>query len=104
MKKDVPYTPISRNVRKSGLFTSRAGRVYLAPDHVMLLINEHFSEKYRRFYFQDIQSIEIMRTRSRDLTSRIMLAIITFLVIWAFIGVSFWGWGGLGVGIMSFFV
>ena len=34
-------------------------RLWLAPDHVLLLINSRFAEQYKRFALADIQSIVI---------------------------------------------
>ena len=37
-------------------------RLYLGPDHLLLVASSGYSESYKRFYFRDIQSLVLQRT------------------------------------------
>ena len=43
--------------------------LWLAPDHVLSVLSEGFTETYKRFYFRDIQAFVIRRTRRGAITS-----------------------------------
>lgn len=50
-------------------------RLWLAADHILLVLSSRFNEEFKRFYFRDIQAITIRKTNSaRNLT--IVLAIL----------------------------
>lgn len=54
-------------IRFKGLL-SRSG-FFVGDDHFLLVINQHFSENYRRFYFNEIEGITVRKTtRGRNLT------------------------------------
>jgi len=53
---------------------SSTARLMQGPDHLLLVKNSSIVHQYRRFYFKDIQSIVLLRTR-RQLTYSILLAV-----------------------------
>ena len=58
-------------------------RLWLAADHILLILSTRFSQEFKRFYFRDIQAITIRKTNSAR-TASIVLGI--FAVIFAAIG------------------
>src|SRR5687768_14424350 len=98
------YKPVSKKVRHSGLVTARSSRVFMAPDHVLLTVDEHFTEKYRRFYFQDIRSIEIARTSTREIGNWIILGFIACFLFLLAVGILFMRWGAAGAVIVGVFM
>src|SRR3954469_1241984 len=45
-----------------GLVALQQVRLYRAPDHLLLIASNGFTESYKRFYFRDIQAITIQKT------------------------------------------
>lgn len=64
---------VSLSVRKS---------IYLADDHILCVLNNYFQERYRRFYFREIQAVTIRRTIDGRAT---MLVWLLLAVGWALI-------------------
>jgi hypothetical protein len=68
-------------------------QLWLAPDHILLLISSQFSEEYKRFAFTDIQSIVVT-----ELPSRIVPQVITILGalawsgLWFAVNLAFFKW------------
>lgn len=61
---DFKYRKIGRF---KGIFSRSA--FFVGDDHFLLVINQHFSENYRRFYFNEIEGITLRKTtRGRNLT------------------------------------
>ncbi len=70
------YTKLKGSGRKSSGFVSLEGTTYsllMGDDHLLQVESERgFSERYKRFYFRDIQAI-ILRKNSRFLVGNIIL-------------------------------
>ena len=48
-------------------------RVWLASDHVLLVLGHGFYESYRRFFFQDIQAVMVHRTHTGKIYTSLWL-------------------------------
>jgi hypothetical protein len=60
-------------------------RLWLGPDHLLLVRTAFFSEEYKRFYFRDIQAVVTRRTERREiLTVILVFATVVFGVLAAF--------------------
>src|SRR5262245_36888992 len=60
------YLRLTRLQRRSGRFIQAVGTysgLWLAEDHLLCVNSNRFMEDYKRFYFQDIQSITIVMTQ-----------------------------------------
>lgn len=81
-EQDIPYRKIVSEC--AGPFLNRRG-VYLAEDHLLCLYSTAFSENYRRFYFRDIQAIQVCRTLGGFVGSMLLLilAVVLCLSLWA---------------------
>jgi len=76
MKTPREYHPLTRRAYgPAGRY-----RLYLGNDHLLHVHEEYFAERYRRFYFSDIQAIVCQRTGTRE--------IITLLHLMVLIGVA----------------
>ncbi len=77
----------------------RKWTLWIAADHVLLIQSSHVAEQYKRFYFRDIQAIEIAR---RDGVSNrpggriAVLAILLLLVGLNLVGLSYRSTFGFG--------
>ncbi len=84
------------------------GGLWLGVDHLLLILNRGYSEEYRRFYYTDIQAIQIRQTMTGTVLNWV-LGIVSVLSLLAVLGTkrSRWDtfdmifWGILG-GIMLF--
>lgn len=62
-----PDFKYKRVVRFKGGFTRSS--FYVGDDHFLMVSNQHFSEDYRRFYFNEIEGVTARKTtRGRNLT------------------------------------
>jgi len=79
---------------RSRLF--RRDRLYLGPDHVLLVRSLSFSEEYRRFYYSDIQALVSQErpTRSRRIADWIAIGVAAAAVI-ALFSTNHPVWGSL---------
>jgi len=65
-------------------------RLWLAPDHILLLISSRFAEDYKRFAFSDIQSIVVTELPSRLVPQIIMiLAALAWMSLWFAVDIPF---------------
>lgn len=60
---DITY----KKIKGSGVSSEAAvvrtyHKLWLGPDHLLLSINKHYSEEYKRFYYKDIQAVYFRRT------------------------------------------
>ncbi len=55
---------------------------YLGPDHLLTIESSGFSEQYKRYYFKDIQAINIIKTRKATITNSILLVLMIGLSVW----------------------
>jgi hypothetical protein len=75
----IKLTPPRRNATFAVASTSRSN-LYLGSDHLLSVETVFYSEKYRRFYFRDIQAITLRRTK-RALVIGIVTGILTLLFV-----------------------
>jgi hypothetical protein len=77
-------------------------RLWLAPDHILLLISSRFAEDYRRFAFTDIQSIVITESPSRVVPQVVMiLAAAAWMSLWFAVNLAFFKWIFLVTGALA---
>jgi small-conductance mechanosensitive channel len=70
------YRPLGGKGRPAFSFALAAtSRLYLGDDHLLYVMNERFSESYKRFYFRDIQALTWHETDRRNLINVIVLLI-----------------------------
>ncbi len=68
-------------------------QLWLAPDHILLLISSQFAEDYKRFAFTDIQSIVVTEMPSRVVPQVIMiLAALAWMSLWFAVHLAFFKW------------
>ncbi|HTB14210.1 MAG TPA: hypothetical protein VK752_21710 [Bryobacteraceae bacterium] len=68
-------------------------RLWLAPDHILLLISSQLAEDYKRFSFSDIQSIVVTELPSRLVPQVIMiLAALAWMSLWFAVDIAFFKW------------
>jgi len=85
---------------KRGLFGYT--QLWLAPDHLLLLISSRFAEDYKRFSFSDIQSIVVTELPSRVVPQVIMiLASLAWMALWFAVDLRFFKWTFLITGALS---
>lgn len=65
-----------QGTRSLALVVSERSRLWLATDHILYVVNQAYSERYRRFYFRDIQAIVVCKTRTGLITNIVLLALI----------------------------
>jgi hypothetical protein len=76
-------------------------QLFLAPDHILLLINHRFSEEYKRFAFADIQSIVVTESPSRVILQVIMiLAALTWMALSLTVHSPFGKWAFIVTGLL----
>jgi hypothetical protein len=86
------------------LFAARRQILWLAEDHLLLLSSTGYTERARRFYFADIQSIVYARTNVGAVLSVLWGAMAAMLVILGFWSVSDLGMsGGMTIVALSLF-
>jgi hypothetical protein len=65
-------------------------QLWLAPDHILLLISTQFAEDYKRFAFSDIQSIVVTQLPSRVVPQVIMIvAALAWTCLWFTVNSAF---------------
>ncbi len=77
-------------------------QLWLAPDHILLLISSLFAEDYKRFAFADIQSIVITDQPSRIVPQVIMiLAALAWMALWFAVDITFFKWTFVVTGALA---
>lgn len=77
-------------------------RLWLAPDHVLLLINSRFAEQYKRFALADIQSIVITELPPQVVAQVVMvLAALAWMGLWFAVKLTFFKWTFLITGLLA---
>ena len=68
-----------RSRRHDGFFTalSTVSSLWLGADHLLMIDSNRFTERYKRFYFRDIQAFIVVKT-SRRLKWNVALGIFAF--------------------------
>lgn len=66
---------------RSRLF--RRDRLYLGPDHVLLVRSQSFSEEYRRFYYSDIQALVLQErpVRNRRIADSVAIGVVLAAIV-----------------------
>jgi hypothetical protein len=72
-------------------------RLYLGPDHLLLVTSSGYSESYRRFYLRDIQAITVRKTVRGQVWNSILAFLTLLAVIIAFqlSGAAMFIWSGI---------
>ena len=81
------YRPLPGRGRSSNVALSTRHRLWLAPDHLLSVANQGYTEDYKRFQLKDIQSIALQKTR-RGRIINFVLAGVTL----GFAGLALCGW------------
>ena len=88
-------TPTKRNI-------FGYSQLWLAPDHLLLLISSQFAEDYKRFSFSDIQSIVVTELPSRVVPQVVMiLAALAWASLWFAVDTAFFKWTFLITGAFA---
>ena len=58
-------------------------RLWLGPDHLLLVRTTGFSEEYKRFYFRDIQAIITRRTERREILNVILVFVVIVFAVFS---------------------
>lgn len=90
---DATYTRLPGRARKGfGLLNATSQRLWWKPDHLLVVSSLYFTERYKRFYFQDIQAVTLTRT-SAGMVLNIVLAVLSVLFgLWALLSYTSLGW------------
>jgi uncharacterized integral membrane protein len=77
----IKLTPLRRSAN-FGIVAVSQSNLWLGSDHLLSVERVHYNEKYRRFYFRDIQAITLRRTkRSLVLTLIVGILLLLFLLL-----------------------
>jgi len=88
-KKTNPYQRLPGG---SGFFVVGAtSRLYLADDHLLRVNSSGWSEKYRRFYFNDIQALNISLNTGQKFWVAIHITICALFLLWL-LAIDSTGW------------
>src|SRR6476661_7859636 len=89
----------SRQNSSPAAFSTSSSSLWLGKDHLLVVESTGYSEKYRRFYFKDIQALAICRTKNGMVRWIILGVVAFFLGLLAFAvrddAAGFWLSGGL---------
>ena len=58
------YIRLARPRQQSNLVATSSSSLWLGKDHLLVVESSGYSEKYRRFYFKDIQAVAICKTKT----------------------------------------
>lgn len=72
-----PYTKFPAKKRK----LIGNDRIWTADDHILLVESTGISERYKRFYFKDIQAIQIIKTRAGFIRLAVAAALLLICVV-----------------------
>ncbi len=82
-----------------GFFSQLAGdfqafstrrRLWLGPDHMLLVETAYFNERYRRFFYRDIEAFILRRTVQSTVLSLVLGALCALWLILVFVGWGTW--------------
>src|SRR5213593_2882508 len=76
---DQEYRRLTRSrVRHTGFFTLASTRssLWLGKDHLLNIDSNRYTEEYKRFYFRDIQSITIRKTKRREIWNLVLMLLL----------------------------
>jgi hypothetical protein len=78
-----------------------AQRLWLGPDHLLVVLSQYLTERYKRFYFQDIQALTVTRSTKGVLMSVIFAIVAAFFALWAILGYTLIGWDPIPTAIVG---
>lgn len=86
IKDGIPYRLLPGLMRRTGFINPSSYRLWMAPDHLLFLTINHYSETSKRFYFRDIQAL-VISNNNKGRNSSIAIGIIT--IIFGIISLTF---------------
>jgi hypothetical protein len=86
LKKDPNYRRLKLSANARSLMASYT--YWLAPDHLLMVQVSNYTERYRRFYFRDIQSILVQRSAIR-LIYNIVLTVLSLIFLFYLVPLLF---------------
>jgi len=101
------YTKLPGKGTRRGSFigvTSTTSHLWLGEDHLLLVDSNGYQESYKRFAFQDIQSLVITKTNAREIKHAIFLGLAAVLLICAVLINHMVGWILIGPCIGIFLI
>jgi hypothetical protein len=79
---DIKY---KRLTRAAGVSLVSRGSLWLAPDHVLAIESNGYTETYKRFYFRDVQAILIHKTKRFEIVNFVLgIIALAFLLLTIF--------------------
>ena len=72
-------------------------RIWIGPDHLLMVESTGISEKYKRFFFKDIQAIRLLKTKT---TLYSLIFVSSLFLLTAALGV--WSWNGTSQELVIF--
>ncbi len=98
--------PNFRRVKLKARGLGGSATYWLGPDHLLIVTQDGYSERYRRIYFRDIQAVLIRRTSTWIWVMVILLGMLVVLGILPLtVGDTIGLWlGGINLGIWSAFL
>jgi len=88
-----------RAKRMFGLFVSDKQRLWLADDHILLVTQSYLTERYKRFYLNDIQAISIQHSTNGAIINVILLVLAGIMLALLLAAYS----NGWSIGLQGFF-
>ncbi|MCC6487067.1 MAG: hypothetical protein IT364_06165 [Candidatus Hydrogenedentes bacterium] len=78
--------------RGFGLLNATGQRLWLGPDHLLVINTLYFKERYKRFYFTDIQALTITRTTAGMILNVVFAILASLFGIWGAAAYFTLGW------------
>jgi|KBSSwiStaDraftv2_1062776.scaffolds.fasta_scaffold874175_1 hypothetical protein len=105
MQPSTPPPPIRyRRLPGTGSHLFTRVRLYVGPDHLLQVIATGYSERYRRFFFGDIQVLSLHRTVQGTIWDVVWAALLVAFGALALVnGVDGWPWG-VAFGLVATFL
>lgn len=76
-------------------------RLWQGTDHLLVIASQFLTERYKRFYYQDIQAITITRSSTGVLVGVILAILAGFFVLWAALGFLLLDWTAMPTVIVT---
>lgn len=74
LKKDPNY----RRLKLGGRGSFNSSSYWLGPDHLFVVEVSNYTERYRRFYFRDLQAVIVQQTNTRLVWNIVLVALPVF--------------------------
>lgn len=102
IKRDRTYYALpGRAKRGFGLFRPTAQRLWVGADHFLAVSTVFYIERYKRFYFQDIQALTITRTTSGMILNLVLGILALLFGVWAGLAYFAFAWPAEAVAILG---